>query len=1294
MRKVRNKSQKNKKIVALLLVTIMAIPLFLNVFGNDFSQAWIKATEDNKNTLTVSANNRTNSGEKFQVKVTGILTDDFELEIPEGVEYLGQETSANSNYSPVMDQDRNKLMISFNGTKENTFEELKNSIEDELIFSFQSETAGNYEFYTNSNNGLANSNVISVEVGSETIATSTKAKETVELKEPSTVAVEVNEDESLKESESGVVAKETVNPPVQKKENLSISQRAGTDVTNWDEFVAAIADATVSTINVKQDLIRGSGAVPGTITRSLTINGEGHLIDFNANNGSIVLGSTSDATLVLTNMTVNKLGNTSIINASAANSKNWKIELSDIQSSESIVSGFITAENASVFIRGGTSTYNLASNNTVIVAKDFVISEGAIINSTVPKKFYSTEIADSKITIDGGSKVTVHSESGIALSMDARTDFTVSDPETLLKVTGNSNATGDAGAVMNFIGDKTTINVLDKAEVNVHSTRTVAILMNSAGGIFNVSGGAKLNLQSDNNANNLGSTLRFRLSGNMTFNVTDKAEININKTGGNAAAVRMYGKDNKFNVLSGGKVKIHNAGNGKPDDGGDGGNQGIHFTSGNGGLFNLMDKDSEVEIEADNGPAIDMGTNAGEIKSGPGTIFVAEGKTSSEKTGIFISGVSQVSVDKPLFYDFRNNREKGGNVFSNRNGSTFTSTQSDLSVWHKGENLDGDPSKNWSLFDYQLSGASFTKIDSTNFPDEFNTTSESYGDQGAAAYSRMSGNNATPVVDELRMPTNADKSLFGHVTIPVGSDDGRDAWTNEAYVVVEVTKPNGDIKEYTGVTIGKNNGSPGLEIYGEEARAGMYKITLADDAFVETGDKIKVVRAWRGSADPDSGRVHESTPEQLIAPERISKDVTPPSPSKINGVVTNASKQISGEKAEPGSQLTLLINDQEFPQPIEIEASGQWTYNLPNYLEKGDVVQVLLRDKAGLAEGVDNPPKTNNQIGNSNPTVTTDYHDATFEEGTKIIVGDILPDNNQVVKSVTVDNPENETHVGSILTFKLELSNNKENVETNWKNVKLSDVLDPGIDANLASVTLNGNSVPQESIQFDDKTRELSIKVGDIKTGEKAIVTFDAKVNIKAKDQTIKNIGKGIGESPREEVFVEGPEIPESAHQLIEVESNSVESPGGPITGGTLEFISAPGSLSFGDDLKLSPNNKVYSLKEYDSELAVLDNRISGGWSMVARVQKPMTGASGKVLDGALRYYINGQDNEMSEASIAIYDAQTQEDEIKISNNWKELVEGPMLNVRAGQAKAESYSGSIEWELQDVPGNDLFIGDL
>lgn len=60
--------------------------------------------------------------------------------------------------------------------------------------------------------------------------------------------------------------------------------------------------------------------------------------------------------------------------------------------------------------------------------------------------------------------------------------------------------------------------------------------------------------------------------------------------------------------------------------------------------------------------------------------------------------------------------EAGGYVFNVNNGSTFKSIQSDLSVWARGDNLDGDPVKNWSLFDYQLSGANFVRIDSTNVP--------------------------------------------------------------------------------------------------------------------------------------------------------------------------------------------------------------------------------------------------------------------------------------------------------------------------------------------------------------------------------------------------------------------------------------------------------------------------------------------------------------------------------------------------------------------------------------------------
>lgn len=235
---------------------------------------------------------------------------------------------------------------------------------------------------------------------------------------------------------------------------------------------------------------------------------------------------------------------------------------------------------------------------------------------------------------------------------------------------------------------------------------------------------------------------------------------------------------------------------------------------------------------------------------------------------------------------------------------------------------------------------------------EFNTGADSYGTTGASAYARMSGNNARAVVDELRVPTNADKSIFGHVTIPVGGEDGRDAWTDEAYVVVKLTKADGSSQELTGSTVGKNNNSPGLSVYGEESRAGMFKIPVPNNVFLETGDKLEVVKAWRGSADPNSNRVHVSLPEDLIAPNRTTFKITPPTPAVITNsrVVDNATKQIMGTSDEPGSEVEISVNGVALNATAIVAADGTFTFNLPHYLEKGDVVQVKLRDHARFSE--------------------------------------------------------------------------------------------------------------------------------------------------------------------------------------------------------------------------------------------------------------------------------------------------------------------------------------------------------
>ncbi|SBO16506.1 pectate lyase-like adhesive domain-containing protein [Carnobacterium divergens] len=1075
---------------------------------------------------------------------------------------------------------------------------------------------------------------------------------------------------------------------------LALEPRAGTNVSTWAEFISALGNAAVSSINVTADLTRGTGTAAGTYTRSITINGNGHTIDFGANNGSITLGAGPvGSVLELNDLTVKKAGAAAIVTATAANSSRWEVVVRNVNGAETgNVSSFINVPNGTITVDGGNSTYNLSNANTVFTAMNFNVINGAKLNSSVDGNNYYSSVAGSKVTINGGSVIHFYSEADVAMQMTARTDFEVSDPGTLLNIEGNSNATGDGGALISIVGAGTEINLRNQAEIKVHSKRTVAMLMNSSGGVFNVSGGSKLNLQSDNNANNLGATLRFRISGNMTFNVSENSEINITKTGGAAPAVRMYGTDNKFIVNSGGKVSIRNYGNGTPNNGGvDAGNQGIYYTD-NRGDFNLTGKGSEVKVVADNGPAIDMGTRTGSITAGEGTVFVAQGNTRAATSGIFNTGVSTISVDKPLFYDFRNDRTGGGYVFDVRANSTFTSTQSDLSVWNIGDNLDGDPAKNWSLFDYVLSGANFVTINSTNVPTEFNTSVNSYGSKGASSYSRMSGNNAAPIVDELRMPTNADKSIFGHVKVPIGTTDGRDSWTDESYVVVQVTKPNGTVSEFTAPTIGMNNNSPGLSIYGEKPRAGMFKITLPNNQFVETGDQVKVIKAWRGVSDPSSNRNHSSLPEDLIAPDRISKDVTPPTPTKIKdeATINNATKQISGHSAEPNSLVSITVNETEITGSVVVASNGSWTFDLPRYLEKNDIVQIFLQDQVGSAIGVDNPPVTNNTVGNKNPKTTLAYHDAIFEAAPKVTIQDVLPDTNKVVKSVSVNNSTNTTQVGSILTYTLDISNNKAAaIDTKWRDIYAVDTLDVGLDVDLSSVKVNGSNLPADNVQFNETTRELKINVNDLTTQESVRVTFDTKVNAKGINKTILNTATAIGKSPREvEPFKPGANDPTATMQTYQAVSNTIPNPGGSVFG-VLEFVSAPSSISFGEDLKVSAKNQIYGIETMKDNLTVQDSRaIKSSWTMTAKMVSILTSTSGHELPNAVRYSSNGESTIINQTATTIMEHTNKNDDPLILNDtWNKESEGLILKIDGGKAKAESYSGTIQWTLQDTPPN-------
>lgn len=1148
------------------------------------------------------------------------------------------------------------------------------------------------------------------------------------------------------------------------------------NVGTWTEFVAAMANTSISEINLTKNITRTvttDDNSPGTLTRSLTIRGNNFTINFGSGGGwsknGIMLGTVSQTTeLTLDSVQFIKTDTpTTPAFDTSSGGNNWIVHLSKIKTPDANLAGLIKAVNSTVILRG-KNDLSLNGKASHLIAQNIIFEENSIFTSRSKATNSASAIGiqngtvlvkkNAKVTINNAGTVpdklgmrhsTIASSSGITGSI---TDFTMEPKSEVLMTTNEygyhtvsknnftmtggakfeANVTSNAAVVfantyvtadglpstinisgtgtrmkvsttsdqylhiitgaLHIQGKGSILNIFDGAEVIGHTKRNAVLCFKSIDGQINVKNKAKLTLTQEGMISSAHPVLDFGFgySGFQTMNVIGNSEVNITSIANRAATIKIYGKY-VTNINTGSKLKVRNYGAGVQTNGGIlTGNQGIYIPDGDAD-YNIKDAGSSMDIYADLGPAIEIRGNS-KINSEEGTSVKLRGNTYSKAVGIFIStGISTINVNRSLLFDFRNDRTGGGGIFSVQNGSTFTSTQSDLSVWAHGANLDGDPSKNWSLFDYKLSGSNFTKIDSTNVRNEFNTGANSFGPTGASAYSRMTGGKARAVVDELRAPTNADKSIFGHVTIPLDGENGRDAFTDEAFVVVKLTKANGKSQELTGRTIGKNNNNPGLSVYGEASRGGMFKIPVPNDVFLETGDKIEVVRAWRGGADSNSNRVHHSLPEDLVAPNRTTFDITPPNPAVITNsrVVDNATKQISGKTNEPGSKVEISVNGVDLATTTTVQPNGTFVFNLPHYLKKDDLVQVKVRDRAGLASavGVDRPPSTNNAAGNGNPTTNVTFHDQIFVAAPSVIVKDVLPDTNKAVKSVVVDNNKDATQIGSVLTYTIDVENNKPAaIATNWKAVTIEDQLDKALDPDLNSFALNGILIPATKVEFNEETRLLKVKVGDLGSNKKVKLTFNTRVNKTGINRTIFNKATIIGNSPREvEPFKVGPENPTAAKQKIQTISNKIANPGGPVFG-VLELVSTPTTISFGEDLKIAPTKQRYPVTEMSGGLTVQDSRaVKASWSITARMTSILESAEGKKLPNAMHYTYNGIDQILGTDSIVVYQhTSTNEDPLSISDSWN-VQEGLNLQIPAGRVYPGRYRGTIEWTLQDTP---------
>lgn len=547
------------------------------------------------------------------------------------------------------------------------------------------------------------------------------------------------------------------------------------------------------------------------------------------------------------------------------------------------------------------------------------------------------------------------------------------------------------------------VNIDRKANVEVVSDEATTIGLWSLNAQFNLSEHANLLVKqgiSSASAGGSAAALRFMNWGNSTFTV-DQSKMRIEKAGGSTPALRMFASNNAINVLNGGEFTVYNPGNGTANNGGDGSNnQGISYALGVNNSFKVEGLNSSVNIIADSGPALDMGTNSATLEVNNGGIFRAEGRTNSATGGVFRAGIINVNFDNPLYMNFQNNRVGGGNIFNVTNGSSLKAKNSDLSVWENGKDFDDEPDLDFRSIDYSFSGANFSTLGETSVPDQLNT--EVFGTTGLVAYSRLSSNNARwAIADELRIPTNADKKIYGHVSIPVGVEGTRSAWNDEAIATVEIVKPNGDKQEYTAKTVGHSQESTGLSIYGEEPRGGLFEVQL--DEPLEAGSKVRISKVELSSGELTTGFDHQILTETVeVFP------IVPPKPATFaSSIITRNSQKIEGFSENPDVSVTATHNGQAInTEHVEVDEDGKFTIDLSELqLTEEDEIQVFLRDKNGSAQvaGIVNPPLTNDEQGNINPAQPLDFHDVTFAAATILTVGNFDP-----VAPVDPLDPENE----------------------------------------------------------------------------------------------------------------------------------------------------------------------------------------------------------------------------------------------------------------------------------------------
>ncbi|MCB5951486.1 hypothetical protein LI951_05360 [Enterococcus sp. BWT-B8] len=278
------------------------------------------------------------------------------------------------------------------------------------------------------------------------------------------------------------------------------------------------------------------------------------------------------------------------------------------------------------------------------------------------------------------------------------------------------------------------------------------------------------------------------------LNIQTNSVVDIHKTSKSMAGTVNMNAGIYFNepgivtVESGGKLSVYNKGQGGPRDAF--GNAGVVInqvaTDVRCGLI-VKDPDSEIKIYSENGAAVSYlhahnSLNV-EIEVSNYGSFEARGNTATEYSGIFEFGYMTVILDSPSFFDFRNDSQGGGRVFSTGTNSQLTGINSDLALWKSRSDLDGDPYLSFNTLDFQFSGPNFSTLVSTSNEEELNTST--IGTTGLQDYARVSSGNAVDIEESVLTVAfvNEENQMMPGYTLTIGEGQTIDTALNVGDVI-------------------------------------------------------------------------------------------------------------------------------------------------------------------------------------------------------------------------------------------------------------------------------------------------------------------------------------------------------------------------------------------------------------------------------------------------------------------------------------------------------------------------------